>query len=255
MGLLYQDGLGVSQSHVLAMDYFQRAASMDAGEAFYSIGNVYKNGYGDKKVDYEEAIKWFKSAADLECEEGQLSLGKIYMDGLGVDVNYGVALYWFKKALVRASEEAQALIDRVASLQAQLPQIIQDTNNSKHTAGLKKKAQEAEMSAQEGRLDEHTLVNARHKSQNYSSENLMEKAISSGTDKAATESLPYSDNFSISTLTPSTASLKDDVHDNKKKEKEPRKIFHIDPPPQKTRRSQSNFCMSRIIQRVLAMNT
>lgn len=81
IGLLYQNGLGVSQDHSKAMEYFRKIADKDCEEAFNSLGGVYYYGYDNQDQNYEEAFKWYTKSAECQNDKGQFNLGLMYMKG------------------------------------------------------------------------------------------------------------------------------------------------------------------------------
>ena len=46
VGLMYERGLGVTQSYVEAMTFYRKAADTGLPEAQYNLGTLYHNGYG-----------------------------------------------------------------------------------------------------------------------------------------------------------------------------------------------------------------
>ncbi|GAA5799455.1 hypothetical protein HPULCUR_004870 [Helicostylum pulchrum] len=121
IGLLYQSGLGIAQSHSIAMSYFEKAADVQSGAAFNSLGNVYKYGY-DRDVDLETAFKYYAKSADLFCQNGMLNLGLMYMEGSGTEVNRDQALYWLQRADLFGNKIAKKYIDKITMSSAQTSQ-------------------------------------------------------------------------------------------------------------------------------------
>ncbi|KAI9268462.1 hypothetical protein EDC94DRAFT_491518, partial [Helicostylum pulchrum] len=111
VGLLYQSGLGVIQSHSTAILYFEKAANMGYhyGDVSNSLGDIYKKGYG-RDVNLEAAFEYYSKSANLFYQDGMLNLGLMYMEGLGTEVNRDLALYWLQRADLFGKEEAKKYI-------------------------------------------------------------------------------------------------------------------------------------------------
>ncbi|CAO3629737.1 unnamed protein product [Mucor hiemalis] len=106
IGRLYQQGLGVEQSHTKANSKFIQAAEIGCSEAYNSLGDVYKYGYGED-VDYDKAFEWHSKAAKEPYDnDGQFKLGMMYIEGKGTEFDPERALYWFERAQVFGNEKA-----------------------------------------------------------------------------------------------------------------------------------------------------
>ncbi|CAO3645280.1 unnamed protein product [Mucor hiemalis] len=95
IGLIHQ---ARSEDFGKAIELFKRAAEENCYDAFNSLGDVYKNGYG-VDVDYEEAFKWYSRAAEEPRDNGgQFNLAVMYSEGKGTQIDYKLALHLFQKA-------------------------------------------------------------------------------------------------------------------------------------------------------------
>lgn len=63
LGLMYENGLGVSTNKATAADWYRKAADQGRDKAQYSLGRLYELGEGVKR-DLGEARNWYKKAAD-----------------------------------------------------------------------------------------------------------------------------------------------------------------------------------------------
>lgn len=63
LGLLYYQGLGISQNYIEASHWYREAAKQGYADAQYSLGNMYLMGEGVDQND-AQAIKWYEKAAD-----------------------------------------------------------------------------------------------------------------------------------------------------------------------------------------------
>lgn len=130
-GLLYQNGLGVTQNYDTAMSYFEQATQFEYGDAFNSMGDVYRYGY-DKVVDLDTAFLYYTKSA--ECTEhtsnkGQFNLGLMYLNGLGIEVNQNLALFWLRKSAKYGNEKADEYIDRIVTSLVQLTPVSHSKEN------------------------------------------------------------------------------------------------------------------------------
>lgn len=116
IGLLYQNGLGVAQSHSKALEYFRLSADKEHREAYNSLGDVYYYGYGIVNQSYDEAFEWYTKAAERQYDKGQFNLGLMYMKGEGAQVNLDLALHWMKKAAYNGSDEAHVYIEKISQM-------------------------------------------------------------------------------------------------------------------------------------------
>jgi TPR repeat protein len=124
IGLMYQNGIGVSLDHKEAAEWFRRSAEQDDFAQFFVNVLLYDVGM-DKTQDFEEKAKQFRLLAEiglggknmtpaegnittekwmrLAAEHGNLyaqgNLGFMYQEDLeGVPQNYAEAVRWLKIA-------------------------------------------------------------------------------------------------------------------------------------------------------------
>lgn len=96
LGVKYEVGEDVEQNNARAIEFYQRAASMNHPEALYQLGLTYEFGNFDQEIDFSQAIELYKKAADLGHSDAQFSLGNHYADGWEgqrVDFRQAEALY------------------------------------------------------------------------------------------------------------------------------------------------------------------
>ncbi|MCH7499255.1 MAG: sel1 repeat family protein [Nitrospinae bacterium] len=101
LGLMYDNGLGVTQDYVEAVKWYKKAAEQGEAIAQYNLGNMYENGEGVRQ-DYAEAVKWFRMAAEQGYAGGQSNLGVMYGHGRGVRQDYVQAYKWFSLSALRS---------------------------------------------------------------------------------------------------------------------------------------------------------
>jgi TPR repeat protein len=114
LGLLYNDGVGVEQSHTEALKWYQKAAESGDPVATNNIGVMHFAGFGVPR-DLAEALKWFVAAAKLGSPGAMDNIGEMYSRGLGLTQDKAEALKWFRKA---AELGHSAAIQKVQALSA-----------------------------------------------------------------------------------------------------------------------------------------
>ncbi|KAK3804784.1 MAG: hypothetical protein J3R72DRAFT_466247, partial [Linnemannia gamsii] len=97
IGILYNQGLGVSQNHAEAMTWFRKAAEQGDALAQLDIGIIYTDGLGVLQ-DHVEAMTWLRKAAEQGVAVAQYKIGKLYYQGLGVSQDFSEAMTWYQKA-------------------------------------------------------------------------------------------------------------------------------------------------------------
>ncbi len=121
MGVVYLQGLGVTQDYQAAFNWFKKSTEQKHAIAQYSLGVMYLLGLGVTQ-DYKFAIKWFNLAAEQGDANAQTGLGVIYIKGWGVAQDYKAAFNWFKKAAEQGGSEAQAILSSMYEEGLGIPQ-------------------------------------------------------------------------------------------------------------------------------------
>lgn len=98
LGVMYEEGIGVSRSPADAIRWFRKAADQGDPTAQKYLGDVYRRGAAVPR-DYSEALKWYRRAADLGDGPAQGMLGLTYEKGLGVLPDPVQAYMWFTLAM------------------------------------------------------------------------------------------------------------------------------------------------------------
>ena len=96
VGLMYERGLGVTQSYVEAMNFYRKAADAGLPEAQYNLGTLYHNGYG-VEVNNSQAVFWFRKAAAQRLPDAHYMMGLHLWEGKGVRRDPLAALAEFLK--------------------------------------------------------------------------------------------------------------------------------------------------------------
>ena len=108
VGYMYEEGLGVPQNYLLAMNWYRQAADGGLSEAQHNMGMLYHHGYGVAE-NLGEAFRWFKMAADQDLAESEYMLGLAYENGEGTELNYAEAKRLFLSAARKNYVPAQMM--------------------------------------------------------------------------------------------------------------------------------------------------
>ena len=98
LGLLCQNGQGVTQNYEQARQWYEKAAAVGYGAAMLNLGVLYQNGQGVAQ-DYEQARQWYEKAAAAGDGTAMCNLGVLYENGQGVTQDYEQARQWYEKAI------------------------------------------------------------------------------------------------------------------------------------------------------------
>ena len=113
LGLLYDQGKGVTQDRAEAIALWHKAAGAGFAPAQHNLAMLLIGGDGsmrDEKTlaaDYGAAAKWLHKAALQGSPASAYTLGKLYAEGLGVRRSTPRAIAWFTKAAEGGDVRAQ----------------------------------------------------------------------------------------------------------------------------------------------------
>jgi TPR repeat protein len=120
MGVLYENGYGVTKDLKLAAAWYLKAAKQDNTDAQYNLGAMYEHGVG-MPVNYPEAARWYRPAAEQGDIDALSNLGVLYEGGKGVprDKVLAMALYNVSVALsgkgtTQAAQNRQVLANQMS---------------------------------------------------------------------------------------------------------------------------------------------
>ena len=93
LGLMYENGLGVSKEEKMAVAWYLKAALRGNSNAQYNLAVLYENGRGTD-INFAQANHWYREAAVQGDGLAIGNLGMLYMRGQGVkeDKIAGLAL-------------------------------------------------------------------------------------------------------------------------------------------------------------------
>ena len=113
LGVMYYNGLGVTENNKRAYELFKKAAEQGNADARFNLGNMYLYSptlpveVEDRDV---EAARWFFTASQQGHADAQYHLGLLLMTGSGVRQDPEEAYTWIKKAAEQGHPEAQNFI-------------------------------------------------------------------------------------------------------------------------------------------------
>ncbi len=113
LGLLYDNGWGVSQDYKIALKWFRLSAEQGVSVSQFSLGVMYQNGQGVVQDD-KQAVKWYRLAAEQGDAHAQNNLAVMYEKGLGVLQDYVSAHMWYNTSALNNQELALENRDNLA---------------------------------------------------------------------------------------------------------------------------------------------
>ena len=108
VGYMYEEGLGVPQNYLMAMNWYRQAADGGLAQAQHNMGMLYHHGYGVAE-NLPEAFRWFKMAAEQELAESEYMLGLAYQSGEGTSLDYAEARRLFLSSARKNYTPAQMM--------------------------------------------------------------------------------------------------------------------------------------------------
>jgi TPR repeat protein len=128
LGILYQNGVGVSKDAYEAAKYYRKASDLGDVNAKFNLGLLYLSGENIKK-DEAEAVKLFKEASEKGFTRAQMFLANAYEHGQGIEKNEEKAFEWYSK--VAENEGAESIISYIADSQFCLAKLCEKGFNTK----------------------------------------------------------------------------------------------------------------------------
>ena len=106
LGVMYENGEGVSKNANIAFTWFQKSASNGYKYGYYNLGRHYQYGLS-VPIDMDKAVSMYETAASLYHTHSCLLMGKWYLNGTNVSQNYSKAARYFKDAAFGGSDEGK----------------------------------------------------------------------------------------------------------------------------------------------------
>ena len=98
MGLLYENGFGVSADQAQAFYFFLQAADLGQAQAFGVVGTAYLNGAVYLEADYAKALDYLQRGADHDDTFAISNLAYMYENGFGTERDYVRAATLYERA-------------------------------------------------------------------------------------------------------------------------------------------------------------
>lgn len=106
LGVMYDEGRGVSKSYEQATSWYLKAAEQGHVSAQYNLGLSYDLGQGVNQ-SHEQAVIWYRKASEQGFAPAQYNLGSMYYSGVGVKKSEKQAEGWYRKAAEQGHASAQ----------------------------------------------------------------------------------------------------------------------------------------------------
>jgi hypothetical protein len=113
LGRAYEDGKGVEQDDVRAVEWFRKSAEQGNAQAQNALGVMYALGRGVER-DKEEAVRWYKKAAKQGLAEGIYNVAISYYNGEGIEENSALACTWMMVAQRRGDAQAAEAMKHIS---------------------------------------------------------------------------------------------------------------------------------------------
>lgn len=99
LGLLYQDGLGITASESKAIENFQKSADLNDANGQHEMAVYYFENH-----NFQDAFIYAEKSALQGCADAAYLLGYLYANGKGVENNKEKAFEWYKNAAPKNKE-------------------------------------------------------------------------------------------------------------------------------------------------------
>ncbi|MFQ6405501.1 tetratricopeptide repeat protein [Methylophilus sp. 'Pure River'] len=109
LGLMYQDGDGVSKNMDEAVKWFTKSAELNYKEAQYTLASlVFQRQI--QSISYPQAVTYYEQAAKQGHVKSQLNLGMLYLRGDVIAQDMPAAVQWLNLAASNNNSEAQGYL-------------------------------------------------------------------------------------------------------------------------------------------------
>lgn len=123
LGLMYQDGDGVTKNMDEAVKWYTKSADLGYKEAQYTLASmVFQRQI--QSMSYPQAVTYYEQAAKQGHVKSQLNLGMLYLRGDVIAQDMPAAVHWLNQAASNNNSEAQGYL---ADLYQQGAGVEQDT--------------------------------------------------------------------------------------------------------------------------------
>ena len=109
LGLMYQQGDGVSRNMDEAVNWYSKSADLGYKEAQYTLAAlVFQRQI--QSISYPQAVTYYEQAAKQGHVKSQLNLGMLYFRGDVIAQDLPAAVYWLTLAASNHNSEAQGYL-------------------------------------------------------------------------------------------------------------------------------------------------
>jgi uncharacterized protein len=109
LGLMYQDGDGVTKNMDEAVKWYTKSADLGYKEAQYTLGSlVFQRMI--QSITYPQAVTYYEQAAKQGHVKSQLNLGMLYLRGDVISQDMPAAVQWLSQAASNNNSEAQGYL-------------------------------------------------------------------------------------------------------------------------------------------------
>lgn len=109
LGLMSQNGDGVSKSMDEAVKWYTKSAELNYAEAQYTLASLVFQRQ-TQNISYPQAVTYYEQAAKQEHVKSQLNLGMLYLRGDVIAQDLPNAVHWLTKAASNNNSEAQGYL-------------------------------------------------------------------------------------------------------------------------------------------------
>jgi TPR repeat protein len=111
MGVMYQEGQGVSKNHASALSFFTAAAVAGQPHAMGMVAKYYYEGLGTER-NLTQAFHWYHEAALHGILDALFMLGMCYHQGQGVPADKRAGFGWLQKGAEAGQLDSMAMLAR-----------------------------------------------------------------------------------------------------------------------------------------------
>lgn len=109
LGLMYQDGDGVTKSMDEAVKWYTKSADLGYKEAQYTLASLVFQRQ-TQSISYPQAVTYYEQAAKQGHVKSQLNLGMLYLRGDVIAQDMPAAVQWLSLAASNNNSEAQGYL-------------------------------------------------------------------------------------------------------------------------------------------------
>lgn len=109
LGLMYQDGDGVSKNMDEAVKWYTKSADLGYKEAQYLLASLVFQRQ-TQSISYPQAVTYYEQAAKQGHVKSQLNLGMLYLRGDVIAQDMPAAVQWISQAASNNNSEAQGYL-------------------------------------------------------------------------------------------------------------------------------------------------